>query len=29
MDIKELTWEWHKAAERKEFVKELMSGEID
>ena len=27
-DIKELTWEYHKKAERKEFVKVLMSGEI-
>ena len=29
MDIKDITHEWHKAAERKEFVKVLMSGEID
>ena len=29
MDIKDITHEWHKAAERKDFVKVLMSGEID
>ena len=28
-DIKELTWEHHKKAERQEFVKVLMSGNID
>lgn len=28
-DIKELTWEHHKNAERQAFVKTLMSGEID
>jgi|SRR5210317_1923423 heme oxygenase len=27
-NLKELTWEHHKNAERQEFVKELMSGEI-
>ena len=27
-DIKELTWEYHKNAERQAFVKVLMSGEI-
>ena len=27
-DIKELTWEYHKNAERQQFVKVLMSGEI-
>ena len=29
LDIKELTWEHHKNAERQAFVKILMSGEID
>ena len=29
LDIKELTWEHHKNAERQEFVKILMSGKID
>ena len=29
LDIKELTWEQHKNAERQEFVKTLMSGTID
>ena len=29
LDIKELTWEHHKNAERQEFVKMLMSGNID
>jgi len=29
LDIKELTMEHHKNAERQEFVKILMSGEID
>jgi len=28
MSLKELTWEHHKNAERQEFVKELMSGDI-
>lgn len=28
MSLKELTWEHHQNAERQEFVKELMSGEI-
>ena len=28
MNLKELTWEHHKNAERQEFVKELMSGNI-
>jgi hypothetical protein len=28
MSLKELTWEHHKNAERQEFVKELMGGEI-
>ena len=27
--ITELTWEYHKNAERQDFVKILMSGEID
>jgi heme oxygenase len=29
MSLKELTWEHHKRAERQDFVKVLMSGEID
>jgi len=29
MDIKEITSEWHKAAERKDFVKTIMSGNLD
>ena len=29
LDIKELTWEHHKNAERQAFVKILMSGKID
>ena len=29
LDIKELTWEHHKNAERQAFVKILMSGQID
>ena len=29
LDIKELVWEEHKNAERQEFVKILMSGEIN
>ena len=29
LDIKELTMEHHKNAERQEFVKLLMSGDID
>ena len=27
-NLKELTWEHHKNAERQDFVKELMSGKI-
>ena len=29
LDIKELTWEHHKNAERQDFVRLLMSGQID
>ena len=29
LDIKELTWEHHKNAERQDFVRLLMSGKID
>ena len=29
MSLKELTWENHKSAERKEFASILMSGSID
>lgn len=29
MNLKELTWENHKSAERKKFAKTLMSGSID
>ena len=29
LDIKELTWEYHKNAERQDFVRLLLSGNID